>query len=165
MTVIWNLNGPIQVSSSLQSLYLVNHSFIDLFADKNDFSWETIQKNRNKYYQKQMASRVNTAVSETMSLITSALNMHMNIGQNLLIDSSTIFMSIERTSAASLANKIIDQVGGAQIRIPSTLTLITNDNTSISLRVRQKILLWLIALSVCCSSQRCNHLLLQIIRN
>ncbi len=27
---------------------------IDLFADGNDFSWETIQNNRNLYYQKQM---------------------------------------------------------------------------------------------------------------
>ena len=87
-----------------------------------------------------MATRVNSAASGTMSLITSALNIHMNIGQNLSIDSSTVSMSIERTSAASLANKIIDQVGGAQIRIPSIFTLITNDNTSISLRVRQKIL-------------------------
>lgn len=125
----------------LQSHHLFNPFSIDLFADKNDFSWETIQKNRNKYYQSQMAILVNSAVKETMSFITSALSIHMNVGQNLLIDSSTVFMSIERTPAASLANRIIEQVGGAQIRIPSTLTLITDDNTSISIRVRQKMLL------------------------
>ena len=88
-----------------------------------------------------MADRINTAVNQTMVLITSALNTHLNIGQYLRIDTSTVFMSIERTSAASLANKVIEQVGGGQIRIPSSLTLLTNENTSISIRVRRTILL------------------------
>jgi hypothetical protein len=32
------------------------HSLIDIFADGDDFSEQTIDKNRNLYYQKQMVS-------------------------------------------------------------------------------------------------------------
>jgi len=51
------------------------------------------------------------------------------------MNTSSVFMSLETTSIASLSNKVIQQVGDAQIRIPSSFTLATNDSTSISLRV------------------------------
>jgi len=82
-----------------------------------------------------MAAQINSQVTETISLITSALNIHLNIGQNSTMNTSSVFLSIETTSITSLSNKIIQQVGNAQIHIPSSFTLSTNNNTSISLRV------------------------------
>jgi hypothetical protein len=107
-----------------------------LFADGNDFSWETIENGRNTYYQQQMANQIISQVSQTNSLITSALNVHLNIGQNLTMNTPSVFMSLETTSISSLTNKIIQQVGNAQIRIPSRFNLFTNSSSSISVRVR-----------------------------
>jgi len=106
-----------------------------LFADNNDFSWETIQRGRNNYYQQQMADTINTQSTETISLMTNTLRIHLNIGQQLIINSSSVFLSDETTSISSLSNKLIQQIGDAQIRIPSSFNLTTDDNSAISLRV------------------------------
>jgi hypothetical protein len=82
-----------------------------------------------------MADQIQSQVTETISLITSALNIHLNIGQNQTINTSSVFLRIETTSIASLSNKVIQQVGDAQIRIPSSFNLSTNGSASISLRV------------------------------
>jgi hypothetical protein len=108
---------------------------IDLFADGNDFSFETIEKNRNIYYQKQMANQIEAEVTKTRSLITSALNIHLNIGQNMTMNLSSVFMSLERISFQSLTNKLINQIENAQIYIPSNFHSNLNDNKPVSLRV------------------------------
>ncbi|CAF3781572.1 unnamed protein product [Rotaria sp. Silwood1] len=41
---------------------------IDLFVDGNDFSWETIEKNQNLYYQKQTANKISIQTDETISI-------------------------------------------------------------------------------------------------
>jgi hypothetical protein len=109
--------------------------YTDLFADGNDFSWETIEKGRNIYYQKQMASQITIQTTETISLITAALNIHLNIGQNLTMNTSSVFMSLETISVESLSDKTIEQVGNAQIRLPSTFASNINNNQTVSLRV------------------------------
>jgi hypothetical protein len=110
---------------------------IDLFADGNDFSWETVERGRNTYYQKQLAIQITSQITQINSLIISALNIYLNIGQNLTMNTSSVFMSLETTSISSLPNKLIQQVGNAQIRMPSHFTLSTNNSSSsISVRVR-----------------------------
>jgi hypothetical protein len=82
-----------------------------------------------------MANTIQTQTTETVLLVTNALNIHLNIGQNLTMNTSSVFLSVESTSIVSLSNKLIQQVGDAQIRLPSSFTLTTTDNPSISLRV------------------------------
>jgi hypothetical protein len=82
-----------------------------------------------------MADQIRTQSTDTISLMTSALNIHLNIGQNLTINSSSVFLLVETTSISSLSNKLIQQIGDAQIRMPSSFSLSTNDHSSISLRV------------------------------
>ena len=67
------------------------------------------------------------------ALLTSALNIHLNIGQNLSMNTPAMFMSLETLSIESLSNKRIEQVGNAQIHLP---TLDFENNRRISLRVR-----------------------------
>ncbi len=109
--------------------------YIDLFADGNDFSWETIQKGRNTYYQKQAANQIINQVNELISLLTSTLNIHINIGQNLTINTSSAFMSLATVSISSLSNKQIQQVGNAQVRIPSNFNSNISNSSTVSLRV------------------------------
>ena len=78
-----------------------------------------------------MANQISFQTTETLSLLTSALNIHLNIGQNLTMNTSSVFMSLETISIESLSNKIIQQVGNAQISLPSNM----NNDQTISLRV------------------------------
>ncbi|CAF0788844.1 unnamed protein product [Adineta steineri] len=106
----------------------------NLFSDGNDFSWETIQQGRNTYYQKQLANQVTTKVNQILSLLTSISNIQLNIGQNLIINTSSTFMSLETISMKSLSNKQVQQVGNARINIPKNFKSNISDNSTVSLR-------------------------------
>lgn len=67
-------------------------------------------------------------------MITSTLNIHLNIGQNITMNSSSVFMSLETISFQSLSNKVIKPIGNAQMKLPSNLYS-NNSNGTISLRV------------------------------
>ncbi|CAF4409525.1 unnamed protein product, partial [Adineta steineri] len=77
----------------------------NLFADGNDFSWKTIEKGRNTYYQKQLATTISNQMNEIISLLTSTLNIHINIGQNLTIKTPSAFMWLESISIESVSNR------------------------------------------------------------
>ncbi len=62
MILILNLNGQIQVRFSFDYSITLFHA--DLFVDGNDFSYETIQKNRNLYYQQQLANQVSIQINQ-----------------------------------------------------------------------------------------------------
>lgn len=107
-----------------------------MFADGNDFSLETIEKNRNIYYQKQAANQIHDQTSKTMALLTSAMNIHRNIGQQQTINASSVFMSFQTISREFLSEKRnIEGIGNVRIDLPSNLhTIIANDQT-LSLQV------------------------------
>ncbi|CAF0785734.1 unnamed protein product [Adineta steineri] len=109
-------------------------SNLNLFSDGNDFSTATIEKNRNIYYQKQLANEINSQVTEMISLLTSSLNIHLNIGQSSLMNTSQSFVSLETISIQSLKDRLAKQVENAQFNIPSDFILNTTSNSSISLR-------------------------------
>ncbi|CAF1360361.1 unnamed protein product, partial [Adineta steineri] len=111
-------------------------SNLNLFSDGNDFSTETIEKNRNIYYQKQLSNQINSQVTQIISLLTSSLNIHLNIGQSSIINTSQSFVSLETISIASLKDRLVKQVENTQFSIPSDFILNTTSNSSISLRSR-----------------------------
>jgi uncharacterized integral membrane protein len=51
------------------------------------------------------------------------------------MNTSQVFMSLETKSIESLSNKIIKQVGNAQIYLPSNVKSNTTNNQKISIRV------------------------------
>ncbi|CAF4521529.1 unnamed protein product, partial [Rotaria sp. Silwood2] len=147
--VLTAVNGPLQERTSLLNLDLsranalptdydtdleAEWSNLNLFANGNDFSIETIEKNRNIYYQKQLANEITLQTNKIISLLTSSLNIHLNIGQNSIMNRSEAFMSLETISINSLSNKQIQQIGNAQFNIPSNFNLNTNNNSTISIR-------------------------------
>ncbi|CAF4274604.1 unnamed protein product, partial [Adineta steineri] len=103
-------------------------SNLNLFSDGNDFSTATIEKNRNIYYQKQLANQINSQVTQIISLLTSSLNIHLNIGQSSLMNTSQSFISLETISIASLKDRLVKQVENAQFSIPSDFILNTTSN-------------------------------------
>ncbi|CAM4949155.1 unnamed protein product [Rotaria socialis] len=147
--VLTAINGPLQQRTNVLDLDFsrantlpsdydtdleLDWSNPNLFADGNDFSWETIEKNRNIYYQKQATNEISTEVEQTISLISSALNIHLNLGQNLTVNTSSIFMSMETISVGSLSNKSIEQIGDARIQMPSNLQFNSTDSSSLSIQ-------------------------------
>lgn len=114
-----------------------DHSLIskDLFADGNDFTYETIEKGRNAYYQRKLANQLTSQMNTILSSLTSSLNIHLNIGQDLAINTSNVFMSLESISTDTLVDRKIRQVGSAQISLPSKFNSTFNNNSMISLRV------------------------------
>ena len=108
---------------------------VDLFVDGDDLSWENIEKGRNNYYQREMANQISIQTSETLSLLTAAVNIHLNIGQNLSMNTSALLMSLETTSIQSLSNRSIQQTDNAHFHIPTHFEINATDNTSITLRV------------------------------
>ena len=85
---------------------------------------------RNLYYQKQAADVMINRVKEIDSLITSSLNIHLNLGQHFLINTSQTFLTLETLSIESLKNRTIER-----FEIPTNFTLNISANSSISLRV------------------------------
>lgn len=101
-----------------------------MFVDGNDFSLENVERSRNEYYQRKVANEILFETSETFVLLTSALNIHLNLGQNHSMTSSSLIMSFETTK--SISNK---SFADSLIRIPTDFQMNSTENTSITLRV------------------------------
>ena len=108
---------------------------LGIFLDGNDFSQEAVEKGRNEYYQKQLANQLTNQINEILSLLTSAMNIHLNMGQRSTMNTSNAFMSMETISADGLLNKNIQQVENAQIQLPSEFNSNFDRNSPLSLRV------------------------------
>ena len=75
-------------------------------------------------------------MNKILSVLTSALNIHLNIGQDLVLNTPNVFTSLETLSPETLSNRKIQQVGTAQVSLPAKFNLTTNSNSTLSLRVR-----------------------------
>ncbi|CAF1616393.1 unnamed protein product [Adineta ricciae] len=91
----------------------------NLFADGDDFSTETIQKNRNLYYQQQNANQILALVDNSITSMVQVLNYHMNIGQTNVISTDAMAMITSKQTIGNLSASIISQAGGAQMTLPS----------------------------------------------
>ena len=67
-----------------------------------------------------------------MSLVTKSLQIHLNLGQHLLINSSSVLVWLESISRGSLANKIIRPTVNTYMRLPPNLTVINGKGTSMT---------------------------------
>ena len=130
--------GPIQVHATFSFSFttILFPSREGLFADGDDFSWQTIERGRNQYYQRQLSNQIQTKTSATLDLLSSALKTHLNVGQNVTMNTSSLFMSMETVTVKALSTRTVYQSGGARIQMPPTLRLEPSNQTSISLRVR-----------------------------
>jgi len=69
-------------------------------------------------------------MSEIISSITQALNIHLNINQSIIINKRSIYFSLEKTTTEFLPNRTINQ-----INLPSIFNLSVEPNAIVLLRV------------------------------
>ena len=108
---------------------------VDLFADGDDFSSETIEKNRNLFFQQQLATDISTEMNQASSLLTSMLNLHLNVGQNFNVNTSQVIISLQTFSFDSLTSN--ESVSNNGITLPSSVLINTTgqQSTMISIQV------------------------------
>ena len=82
-----------------------------------------------------MADQVLRQTDETTSLLTDALSIHLNIGQNTTMNTAASFQALGKVSMASLANRLLPQVGSGRVQLPSTLHSNQTDSAAVSFRV------------------------------
>ncbi|UJR09075.1 hypothetical protein I4U23_013322 [Adineta vaga] len=145
--ILTSVNGPLQERTLSLDLDMSRANAISTDYDTDiESEWSSIsssdstdsssiEQRRNLYYQKKLANEIQVQSTQIISFVTSSLNIHLNVGQNLLMNTSQTFMSLETISIESLSNKTIKQVGSASFYLPSQFTLNTTDHhSSFSLR-------------------------------
>lgn len=70
-----------------------------------------------------------------MALLTSVLNIHLNIGQQFLLDTTDVYMFMKITSIKSIFHQSIEQIDNARIQIPIDFTSNIDQNMRITFRV------------------------------
>ena len=122
------VNGPLQQRTMVLDLDQTRASTIpDDYETDLESEWSKINKlsDKNSYFQKQTANQIQIRVNQIISLLTSALNIHLNLEQNLIMNTSEVFMSLE-----SLTNKQFKLINQAEIHLPSNFRM----NSSVSIR-------------------------------
>jgi hypothetical protein len=107
---VQGINGPLQERTNLLKIDLLRSK--ELFDD----------------IEEDLTNKIN----ETILLLTLSLNKHLNLGQNLTLDTPEVYMSFEKTSFYFLSNKQIQFSENAKINFPSNL----NENQTILIRSR-----------------------------
>ena len=102
-----------------------------MFADGNDFSSSTIEKGRNLFYQNELKEKIQNEMKELQMKLKEGLNIHLNVNQTFLLNSSSIVFSITKLPIDSFLNKTLSD---QPVSFPSELNL--SSNQSQSLRVR-----------------------------
>ena len=136
-TLIWTLPCRMLVNRSSLFHFLTRPTSLDPAEDLSSVETNRIESLRS---QQVLSNQVMGEMNALMSLLTSGLNLYLNIGQNFTLNSSAAFMSMETLSAESLLNKQIQPIGNARLRLPSRLNLSLDPNLRHSLRVRSSLL-------------------------
>ena len=92
----------------------------------------TVEQHRNLVYQQRLSLQVTQQMNQLMSLLTKGLNLQLNLGQQFRMNTPGVIMSMETLSLQSLAEKEIQFIPNARIRLPTTF----NGTERTSLRVR-----------------------------
>ena len=129
---IWNGNGREKVHrSSSFSLSLCSSMLIEL-----DLEEDGKDSARNFFQQKQFSSQVLKEMNEVSSLLTEAMNIHLNVEQDFLVNTSNVFFSLQTLEIVSLLGKDISSLDNARVRFPSSWNLSLPEHSTGSLRVR-----------------------------
>ena len=126
--VLTAVNGPLQ--KRIEILEKDSKSATEFPLDYDvDFSLETFEQDRMFDLQKKLADSLNDKLNQMIFILTSSLNLHLNLGQNYSIETPQVFLSLETVSLQSLSN---------QMNLSSNL----NQNQIVSFQVRFSLFLF-----------------------
>lgn len=134
------VNGPLQQRTPiLDSDQTSASTFPDDYDTNIESEWSKINlfnvDETNSYYQQKLASQIQKQMNQLNSKLTAAFNIHLNVGQQSIMNTSEVYMSLETQSIQSLSNKQLKQVGDAAIYLPSTFQTNTDLDSTVSIRV------------------------------
>ena len=90
------------------------------------------ENEKNIYQQKELANQIETKMKEMISRLNSILNIHLNVGQQSIVNTSEVLMSLQSETIESLSNQTF--ANGA-IRFPEIVT----NQTEKSIRIQSKV--------------------------
>ncbi|CAM4932617.1 unnamed protein product [Rotaria socialis] len=121
-----DLNRSSATANDYDDDMYLNLNLNGIFMKENEPSYE-----RNFYHQKRTANIIAKQVAETLAAIAVAFNVHLTVGQNTTVNTTSVFTSLEKTLVSSLSNKRISPLGSAQIHIPLSSNLTQSDTVSV----------------------------------
>ena len=166
------VNGPLQARTKVLQADLADaqrfpedyqtdleSEFARLSKKRSSFSSSLIvdldpmdDQSRNLYYQQQVSDRVSKQANDVVNLLTRALNIHLNLEQQFTLNTSNVFVSLEKLKGESLLGREIPSVDNARFRLPSRGNLSVDQHQSGLLRVRSSSSLPAMSLSISFSS-------------
>ena len=135
--VLTGVNGPLQQRTNVLDVDASRSTALPTDYDtdlESEWSKVNLEGDQNTYYQKQLANQIQNQMNEVIEKLTSILNIHLNVGQQSIVNTSQIFMSLQTQSMQSLANQHIQQVDNVSIVLPSIFQTNTSLNSTISVR-------------------------------
>jgi hypothetical protein len=111
----------------------------ELFDNEKEIKLDDVEEitleEQNLNNQKEFSNKIISQINETISLLTLSLNKHLNFGQKFSINTSEVFMSLERTSLNFSSNILIRSKLDALAPFGNSLS-----NTSLSRSLSRSIL-------------------------
>ena len=131
------VNGPLQQRTTILDLDSKRATeFPEDYETDLESEWMKInllnENEKNIYQQKELANQIETKMKEIISRLNSILNIHLNVGQQSIVNTSEVLMSLQSETIESLSNQIF--ANGA-IRFSS----IETNQTEKSIRIQSKV--------------------------
>jgi len=131
------VNGPLQQRTTILDLDSKRATeFPEDYETDLESEWAKInllnENEKNLYQQKELAKQIQNQVKEIISRLNSILNIHLNIGQQSIVNTSEVLMSLQSETIESLSNRTF--ANGA-IRFSS----IETNQTEKSIRIQSKV--------------------------
>lgn len=98
-----------------------------------------MDRNRNRFYQQDLARTIQKQSDEMLEYLTHALNVHLNRGQNYSLSRSFLMIWMEKCSFASMFNRTFSSIEHIQVTFPSMIDLSLDDAAVVSFRVRSDV--------------------------
>jgi hypothetical protein len=107
------------------------HCCLDLFADGDDFSTATLDRNRNRFYQHKLSRQFTDQIDKIVARLTSTLQIHLNVAQSFMVNSPSAMLALHVVADLSaLSNQQIHLTNSTRLSFPSRLN-VSNANASI----------------------------------
>ena len=104
------VNGPLQQRTAVLDLDSKRATeFPSDYETDLESEWMKInllnENEKNIYQQKELANQIETKMKEMISRLNSILNIHLNVGQQSIVNTSEVFMTLQSETIESLSNQ------------------------------------------------------------
>ena len=134
--IVTAVNGPLQQRTTVLDLDAArSNAFPEDYETDLESQWSKINllDDKNSYYQKQLANRIQKQMNDVISKLTSTFQIHLNVGQQTTMNTSEVFMSLETSSRENSTVSIRSMIEPLSVYGNGQSTANTNVSTSVLL--------------------------------